>query len=131
MPDTSDTSATRAPVSSNTSATRVTWMQRECDTSDMSETRATQVRHEHYTKDTSATRVLHEWYECDTSNKFWFCNDTSKNIFTPLYLLLYGKWKTKERNNFILYFNLFVFPGLVTLSIIHTKKLHCWRNITS
>ena len=26
---------------------------------------------------------------------------------------------------------LFVFPGLVTLSILHTEKLHNYRNITS
>ena len=29
------------------------------------------------------------------------------------------------------FFNLFVFPGLVTLSILHTEKLNCCRNITS
>ena len=26
---------------------------------------------------------------------------------------------------------LFVFPGLVTVSILHTEKLHCYRDITS
>ena len=49
----------------------------------MSNTSATQVRHECYTNDTSETRV----------KIFDFDSDMSKNIFTPLYLL-YGKWKT-------------------------------------
>ena len=32
---------------------------------------------------------------------------------------------------FYLFICLFVFPGLVTLSILHPEKLHCCRNITS
>ena len=32
---------------------------------------------------------------------------------------------------FYLFTYLFAFPGLVTLSIPHTEKLHCRRNITS
>ena len=47
---------------------------------DMSNTSATQVRHECYTNGTSETRV----------KIFDFDSDMSKNIFTPLYLL-YGK----------------------------------------
>ena len=43
--------------------------------------------------DTSATRVLHEQHECDTSEKFDFDNDTSKNIF--LYPYIY--YKASER----------------------------------
>ena len=63
MPDTSETSATRATRmqhecdTSNTSATRV---RHECDTS---ETRATRVQYECYPK----TRVRHECYTNDTS----------------------------------------------------------------
>ena len=60
----------------------------ECNTSDMSETQATQARHEYYTNDTSAKRV----------KNFDFDNDTSKNIFTPLYLL-YGKEQGEEQFN--------------------------------
>ena len=52
-------------------------MQLDCDTSirvqhgrDTSEKRASQVRHECYTKDTSATQVLHERHDCYTSEKF-------------------------------------------------------------
>ena len=48
-----------------TRATQVTRMQHECDTND-----------------TSVTRVLHERHECDTTEKFWFDNHTSKNIFS-------------------------------------------------
>ena len=32
---------------------------------------------------------------------------------------------------FYLFICLFVFPGLVTLSILHPEKLYCCRNITS
>ena len=78
MPDTSDTSATRA-----------TRMRYECDSSDTSKTRATwgdtsatRVLHER----TSTTRVLDELYECDTSENFDFGSGTSKNIFLHSYI---------------------------------------------
>ena len=58
---------TRVPDTSDTSTTRATQMQHECDTSNTS---ATQVRHECYTNDTSATRVLHERHKWDTREKF-------------------------------------------------------------
>ena len=63
MPDTSDTSATRA-----------TPMRHDWDTIE------TRVKHEHNECDTSATRVLHEQHEFNTSEKFDFDSDTSKNI---------------------------------------------------
>ena len=63
------------PDTSNTSATRATQMQQECDNSNMS---ATQVRRECYTKDTSATGVR--------VKNFDFDNDTSKNIFSHPYI---------------------------------------------
>ena len=47
-------------------------MQHQCDTIDMSATRATRMRHECYTSDTSATR----------EKNFDFDNDTGKNIFS-------------------------------------------------
>ena len=53
---------TRVPDKCNTNATRVRHERHEC-----------------YTIDTSATRVLHERHEWDTSRKFDFDNDTSKN----------------------------------------------------
>ena len=61
----------------DTDATRV---RHECNTS---ATRTTQVRQECYTNVTNETRV----------KNFDFDTDTSKNIFTSLYLL-YSKWKT-------------------------------------
>ena len=76
MPDTSDTSATRA-----------TRMQHECDTNNASVTR---VRYDQHECDTSVTRVRHEWYKNDTSTarvkNFDFDNDTSKNIFSHPYI---------------------------------------------
>ena len=44
-------------------------------------------------------------------------NNVKSNI---IYLFIYS-----------LFIYLFVFPGLVTLSILHTEKLHCCRNIRS
>ena len=64
------------PDTSNTSATRATGMRHECDISDTSETRATGVRNEFYKNDTSATRV----------KIFYFDSDTSKNIFLYPYI---------------------------------------------
>ena len=40
------------------------------DTSNTSATRAIRMQHECYTNDTGATRVLHQRHECDTSEKF-------------------------------------------------------------
>ena len=51
-------------------------MQHERDTSNTSETRATDVRHECYNNDTSATRVKN--FDVD--------NDTGKNIFSHPYI---------------------------------------------
>ena len=83
MPDTSDTSATRA-----------TQMQHECDTTDTNRTR---VRHECDTSETRTTRVLHECYTNDTSatrlKNFDFDNDTGKNIFSHPYIY----YMTSER----------------------------------
>ena len=63
----------------------------------------TSARHERQESDASAalaTWVRHERRKYDTNAKrvknYDFDNDTSKNIFTPLYLL-YGKWKTTRR----------------------------------
>ena len=40
--------------------------------------------------------------------------------------------KNNVKSNIIyLFIYLFIFPDLVTLSILHTEKLHCCRNITS
>ena len=58
---------------SDTSATRATRMQHECDSSNTS---MTLVRHECYKNDTSTTRV----------KNFDFANDTSKNIFSHPYM---------------------------------------------
>ena len=78
------------PDTSNTSATRATQMQHECDTSNMS---ATQVRRECYTKDTSATGVR--------VKNFDFDNDTSKNIFSHPYIYYMASERQGE-SNFIL-----------------------------
>ena len=51
-------------------------MQHECDTSNMSETRATRMRHKCYTNDTSATRV----------KSFDFDTNTRRNIFLHPYI---------------------------------------------
>ena len=59
-------------VTKDISATRVRHEQHECDTS---ATRTTRVQHECYTNDTSAPRVRNSDFD----------NDTSENIFTPLY----------------------------------------------
>ena len=61
---------------SDTSATRATRMQHECDTSDTSATRVTRVRHECYTNDTSAIRVKNVDFD----------NHTRKNIFSHPYI---------------------------------------------
>ena len=61
---------TRVPGTSDTSATRVTRMRQECDTSNTSATRVPD------TNDASATRV----------KNFDFFNDTSKNIFSYPYI---------------------------------------------
>ena len=42
------------------------------DTNDTSATRAARVRHEWDRSDTSATRMLHERHHCSTSETFWF-----------------------------------------------------------
>ena len=77
------------PDTSNTSATRATRMRYECNSSDASKARATRgdtsatrVLHER----TSATRVLDELYESDASENFDFGTGTSKNIFLHSYI---------------------------------------------
>ena len=64
------------PDTSNTSVTRATRMQNEYDTSNTSETRATRVRRKCYTNDTSVARV----------KEFDFDNDMGKNIFLHSYI---------------------------------------------
>ena len=64
------------PNTSDTSATRATEMQHQCDASDTSATRA---RHERHKCDTSATRTTRV-------GNFDFDNDTSKNIFSHPYI---------------------------------------------
>ena len=64
------------PNTSDTSATRTTEMQHQCDASDTSATRA---RHERHKCDTSATRTTRV-------GNFDFDNDTSKNIFSHPYI---------------------------------------------
>ena len=54
---------------------------------------ATRVRNEWDTRDTSATLVRDECYTNDTSEKFSFCNGTSKNIFLHPYIY----YETSER----------------------------------
>ena len=71
---------TRVPGTSDTSATRVTRMRQECDTSNTSATRVPD------TNDTSATRV----------KNFDFVTTRVKIYFHTLYLL-YGKWKSIRR----------------------------------
>ena len=75
---------------SDTSTTRATRVQHECDTSDTNETQATQVRHKCDTSATRTTRVQHECYRTNTSETrvkdFDFDNDTSKNIFSHPYI---------------------------------------------
>ena len=63
-------------------ATRAIRMQHECDNSDTSEKRITRARHK---CDTSATLTTWVRQECATSENFWFCNDTSKSIFSHPY----------------------------------------------
>ena len=78
----------RSSLIYNTSA-RHEW--HECDTD------ATRVRHECNTSATRTTQVRQECYTNDSNEtwvkNFYFDTDTSKNIFTYLYLL-YSKWKT-------------------------------------
>ena len=64
---------TRVPDTSDTSATRATGIRHECNTSDTS---AARVRRECYTNDASATRV----------KNFDFDNDTSENMFSNPYI---------------------------------------------
>ena len=82
---------------SDTSTTRATRVQHECDTSDTNETQATQVRHKCDTSATRTTRVQHECYRTNTSETrvkdFDFDNDTSKNIFSHSYIY----YMTSER----------------------------------
>ena len=61
----------------------------------MNTTRVTpvQVQRECYTSVKWTTRVRHKW------NNFDFDNGTSKNIFTPLYLL-YSKWRLQGEQQF-------------------------------
>ena len=68
--------AKNVDLTNDTSATRATRMQHECNTIGKS---ATQVRYECYTNETSATRV----------KNFNFDNRTSKNIFSHTYIYLY------------------------------------------
>ena len=70
---------------SDTSATRTTRAQHECNNS---ATRTTRVRHECYTNDTSATRVKH----------FGFHNNTSEDIFSHPDI----SYMANEKQNFIL-----------------------------
>ena len=83
MPDTSDTSATRA-----------TRMQHECNTSNAS---AMQVWHEYNTSATQMTQVRHEW-------KVLILITTL--VETYFHTLLFTIWQVKgckDRNNFILH----------------------------
>ena len=75
------------PDTSNASATRLTQMQCECDTSTTS---ATRVQHECYTSDTIATRV----------KNFDFDNDTSKNIFSHPYIYYMASEKLQGEEQF-------------------------------
>ena len=120
MPDTRDTSATRA-----------TWIQHECDTTirvrqewDTSVTPATRVRHKCYTNSTSATLV----------KNFDFDNETGvKKYFHTLIFTIWQVKKYMERNNFILCFlatlfsknNLLTF-GIFNESNIWAKVYHIW-----
>ena len=87
---------TPVPDTSDTSATRATLMR----TSDTSETRAT---HEQHKCDTSETLVLYERHECDTSEKFLILITTP--VKTYFHITIFTIWQVKdykERNNFIL-----------------------------
>ena len=71
---------TSARHESDTRAKRERHERRECDTSDTSATRVTLERHEYDTSAARTTRVRHVWKTFD------FDNDTSKNIFSHLYI---------------------------------------------
>ena len=78
------------PDTSDTSATRVTRMQYECETGDASATRTTWVRHECYTKDTNATWV----------KNLDFDNDTGKNIFSHPYIYYIERERLQRKEQF-------------------------------
>ena len=82
MPDTSDTSASRE-----------TRMQHECNTSDTSVTSATRVQYECYTNDTSATRTTRV-------KNFDFENDTGKNMFSHPYIYYMASERLKGEEQF-------------------------------
>ena len=77
------------------------------DTSNTIVALATRVRHEWDTRDTSATLVRDGCYTNDTSEKFSFCNDMSKNIFLHSYIYyktserLYGEEQFHSKNYFL------------------------------
>ena len=49
---------------------------------------------------TRATRMLHERQDCDTSEKFWFDNNTSENIFSYPYLSYIENERLQEKEQF-------------------------------
>ena len=65
------------------------------------------------------------WQEVLIIYKFTYLNHRS------IVVRDHGRDSVKQLAATVLFIYLFVFPGLVTLSIIHTEKLHCCRNITS
>ena len=98
------------PHRSDTSATRVTWMQHEWNTSDTS---ATRVRHKQHECKTSAARVLHKRHECNTSAKrttrgwhkwtiFILITTWVKLYFHTLVFTIWQVNDYEERNNLIL-----------------------------
>ena len=109
----------RVQDTSYASATRVTEVQHECNTSDTSETRATRVRHECYTNDTSATRVKN----LDFHNE--------KTYFhTPMSAIWLRK-DYKEMNNFVLRTNFWICILSMTKCVwkVHHKTELCNRKL--
>ena len=81
------------------------------DKSDTSATRATQVQHQCDTSNTSPTRVRHEWHECDTSatRTIWVRYEWKililitthifgkyKGVKTYFYTLIFTIWQVKD-----------------------------------
>ena len=81
----------------------VSFTTRVPDTSDTSATRATRIRHEFYTTDMTATRVRHEQHECDTSEKILIF--ITARVKAYYHIPIFTIWQVKdckELNSFIL-----------------------------
>ena len=112
----------------DTSATQVKRVRHEWDTSSTS---ATQVQHDCQINHTSAIRGLHEHYELYMSNtsatqmkNFDWDNDTTKNIFSHLYIYYIPSERIQQEERFHSKKNLLEMPRF------HTKMQNCYSQRT-